>query len=333
MSTLSLLLVPVLPAAEPVTAPAPTVDIRKAAEKSLAFLEKSSAAWRADRKCVTCHQVPFTIWALNEAKSHGIKVDTAKLDDLTKWAFDFCVTNEDKGQKTGGFHLTTVDMIFSQSSVSPRDDATKAYPFFESLFAKRQQANGAWKEGNQVKIAGAEKEAEEVDTMWTLLGIRTLERLGDKLPAETRKALSTEREKAAVYLKDAKPGKRIDWLALRMLTARADGDKTREAELLTELRKQQNADGGWGFIRGGTSYPHTTGECLYALSAAGVGGDDPAIKKATKYLVDSQQGNGSWKATSRAAFSTKPDKINDITIHWGTAWATIGLVRTLPVGK
>ena len=206
-------------------------------------------------------------------------MDSAKLDDLTKWAFDFCVSNEDKGEKTGGFHLTMVDMVLSQGVASQREDATKAYPFFESLFAKRQQANGAWKEGNQVKIAGAEKEAEEVDTMWTLLGIRTLERLGDKLPAETRKALAAEREKATAYLKDAKPGKRIDWLALRMLVAREAGAKDRAAELLEELRDQQNADGGWGFIRGGTSYPHTTGECLYALSVAGVGGDDPAMQE------------------------------------------------------
>src|SRR5205809_508717 len=155
MLTLTFLLVPVLPAAEPVASPTPAVDVRKAAEKGLAFLETSSANWRVDRKCVTCHQVPFTVWALNEAKGRGIKVDIAKLDDLTKWAFDFCMTNENKGEKTGGFHLTMVDMVLSQANASPRDDATKAYQFFETLFAKRQQPSGAWKEGNQEKIAGA----------------------------------------------------------------------------------------------------------------------------------------------------------------------------------
>src|SRR5436309_7069028 len=106
MFALAVLLIPTAPAADP----APR-DVRAAVEKSLSFLEKSSAAWRADRKCVTCHQVPFTIWALTDAKARGIAVDAGKLDDLTKWAFGFCTTDENKGEKTGGFHLTMVDMV------------------------------------------------------------------------------------------------------------------------------------------------------------------------------------------------------------------------------
>lgn len=325
MLNLSLLFVAILPAADP--APA---NVRKSAEKGLAYLVESSAAWRTDRKCVTCHQVPFTVWALNEAKARGLEVDSGKLDDLTKWAFDFCTTNENNGEKTGGFHLTMVAMTLSQTPAQPRADAVKAYEFFETLFAKRQQANGSWREGRQVKIAGAEREADEVDTMWTVHAIRSLERLGDKLPAEMRKRLAAEREKADTFLKDAKPGRRIDWLALRMLVANEDGDATRSAELLKELREQQNADGGWGYVRGGATYAHTTGECLYAMSVVGVANDDLAVRKAVKYLVDSQQPNGTWKSPSRESFSTKPDKTHDPAVHWGTAWATIGLVRTLP---
>jgi hypothetical protein len=33
---------------------------------------------------------------------------------------------------------------------------------------------------------------------------------------------------------------------------------------------------------------------------------------------------------SRTALAAdKPGKVNDVTIHWGTGWATIGLLRTL----
>src|SRR5439155_7180312 len=116
--------------------------------------------------------------------------------------------------------------------------------------------DGSWREGNQVKVAGAEREADEVDTMWTVLAIGALQRLGDKLPAETAKALAAERSKALAFLKDAKPGKRIDWVALRALVARETGTPGEAAALLKELRGLQNADGGWGFVRGGASYPH-----------------------------------------------------------------------------
>src|SRR4051794_11701110 len=144
MFALALLLVPTAPAADP--APAGK-DVRAAVEKSLSFLEKSSAAWRADRKCVTCHQVPFTIWALNDARARGLAVDAGKLDDLTKWAFDFCTTAENEGQKTGGFHLTMVDMVLSQATAAPREGAVKAYALVAPLFAKRQKADGAGRGG------------------------------------------------------------------------------------------------------------------------------------------------------------------------------------------
>jgi hypothetical protein len=325
MIALAVLLIPTAPAADP----APK-DVRAAVEKSLPFLEKSSAAWRADRKCVTCHQVPFTIWALNDAKARGLAVDAARLDDLTGWAFDFCTTAEHEGQKTGGFHLTMVDIVLSQTAAAPRDDAGKAYARFETLFAKRQKPDGSWREGNQVKLAGAEREADEVDTMWTLLALRALDRLGDKLPPDTRKGLAAERDKALGFLRDARPGKRIDWLALRMMVAQEYETPAKAAELLKELRGQQGADGGWGYVRAGASYPHTTGEVLYALSRTGVPADDPVVRRAAKYLLDTQQPDGSWKALSRQAFSTKPDKMTPISVHWGTAWATIGLLSTLP---
>lgn len=334
MFALTLYLSAIVPAAE--AAPMPREislaphRTRQAVEKSLAFLEKSSATWRTDKKCVTCHQVPFTIWALNEAKDHKVEVPPAKVDDLTRWAFDFCVTNENKGEKTGGFHLTMVDMILSQANSPVREDAIKAYSAFEPLLAMRQKEDGSWREGNQVRLTGGEHEADEVDTMWTVLAIHSLERLGDRLPAKTLKALTAQREKAMGFLKDAKPGKRMDWLALQMLLARETNKADRCRELEKELRSLQNRDGGWGFVRDGASYPHVTGECLFALSVVGLTANDHAVKRAGTYLLGTQQPDGSWKALSRASFSTKPDKINEITIHWGTAWATIGLLRTLP---
>ena len=317
-------MVPTAPAADPASA---VKDVRPAVEKGLAFLEKSSAACGADRKCVTCHQVPFTIWALNEGKARGLPVDAGKLDDLTKWAFDFCTTNEHDGQKTGGFHLTMVDMVLAQADAAPRDDARKAYALFETLFAEPPEAGRLVAGGNQVKLAGAEGEADEVDTMWTLLALRALNRLGDKLPPKTRKGLTAETDKALGFLTDGKPGKRIDWLALRTLVAH-EYATPKAAQSLKELRGEQSADGGWGYVRAGTSYPHTTGEVLYALSRMGVPADDPAVRRAMMYLLDTQQPDGSWKALSRQAFSTRPDKVTPVSVHWGTAWAAIGLLST-----
>lgn len=334
MFTLPLLVAAVAPGVDVAPAPraaeASPAEVRAAAGKALAFLEASSAAWRADKKCVTCHQVPFTIWALTEARGRGFAVDAKKLDDLTAWAFDFCATNEYEGKKTGGFHLTSVFLVLSQQGTPPRADALKTYPFFETLFAQRQLASGAWREGNQVKLPGAEREADEVDTMWTLLALRELERHDAALPPDTLRGLAAEREKARAFLNDAKAGRRTDWLALRALVAHDHGPVPRPAAALVELRALQNADGGWGYVRGGESDPHTTGECLYALTALGAPADDPAVRRALVYLLRTQRADGSWESRSRQAFATRPDKVNEVTSHWGSGWATIGLLRTLP---
>lgn len=204
------------------------------------------------------------------------------------------------------------------------------YPFFETLFAKRQLVNGSWREGNQVKLPDATREADEVDTMWTLLAIRELDRLGDKLPAATRAGLTVERDKGLAFLEAAKPGRRMDWLALRGLVARAYGTAAEADALVAELRGVQNADGGWGYVRGGESYPHTTGECLFALSAAGADGGDAAVRRAWRYLLAAQRPDGAWDCRTRESFASQPAKENDVTVHWGTGWAALGLVRTLP---
>jgi hypothetical protein len=332
MFTLPLVLA-ALPSAEPAPQPraaeVSAAEVRRAVERGLPFLEKSSAAWRSERKCVTCHQVPFGVWALTEGKARGFAVDAARLDDLTAWAFDFCATDQNKGEKTGGFHLTSAFMVLSQTGAA-RDDALKVYPLFETFFARRQKPDGSWREGRQIRIQGAQREADEVDTMWTLLAIRSLERLGDKLPAETRTGLAAERDKGLAFLKDAKPGRRPDWLALRVLVAKEYGTPERATELLRELVALQNADGGWGYVRDGESYAHTTGECLHCLGVMGLGEADPAVRKAWKYLVRTQQPAGWWHAPSRETFSTAPNKVHDPSVHWGTAWVTIGLLQTLP---
>jgi hypothetical protein len=304
MYVLSFLLA-ALPAAEVAPSPRPGVvsaaDVRRAVERSLPFVEKSSATWRSERKCVTCHQVPFAVWALTEAKSRGVAVDEAKLDDLTGWAFNTCATNED---------ASTTFMVLSQSANAPRADALKTYEQFERLFAKRQKPDGSWREGRQIRIEGAQREADDVDTMWTLLAIKSLNRLGDKLSADTRKGLASERDRGLAYLKAAKPDKRTDWLALRVLVAKEYETPQRAKQLLSELRAEQNADGGWGYVRGGES--------------------DPAVRKAWKYLVNTQQAAGCWQCRTRETFSTKPELVRPTSIHWGTAWATIGLLHTLP---
>jgi hypothetical protein len=320
-----------LAALQPAPPPAPAA-VRASAERGLAFLYRSSAAWQEKRNCVSCHQVPFTLWAHHEAKRRGLPVDAAKLADMDEFAFEFCTTNKtDKGELTGGFHLTMVDMILAHESAPKAKPVLAAYEFFVPILARRQSPEGWWKEGNQVSVKGASREANEVDTMWTVLALAELEAMAE-LPEKARKDAAAMREKALAWLKDAKAGTRVDWLALRLLVGRRFGKSDGGKEWLDRLLAAQNKDGGWPFVRGDASHPHTTGECLYALARAGVGGDHPAVRQACGYLLGTQQKDGSWRAGSRKEYESPGAKqrVYDITNHWATGWATTGLIVTLP---
>jgi hypothetical protein len=320
--------------APPEQQPPSEAQVREAVSKSLPFLSQSSEAWRANRKCVTCHQVPFTLWSLHEAQRRGFAVDLAKLDDLTDWSFNFCATNKYKDEFTGGFHLTMVFMILAHESAPKSKKTLDAEAFFEPIIARRQAADGSWKEGNQISVKGAEREAKEVDTLWTVLALGALEDQGGALPEKTRQSAAAMRVKALAWLKDAKPTTRVDWQALRVLVERRFGKAEHEKEGLDRLFAMQNKDGGWPFVQGDESTPHTTGEVLYVLSRLGVGPDHPAVRRACKYLVDGQEKDGSWKAYSRSGFASEnPKKVYAISNHWGSGWATIGLLATLPVNN
>jgi hypothetical protein len=323
---------------------ASAAQVRQAVGRSLPYLLASSEEWRRSKACATCHQVPFTLWGFQEARAHGIDLEPERARDLRAWAFDFCLTDgiRDKdgkpiknGKRTGGYLATMVDIILAHQTAAPDKPMVAASDLFMSLIAAQQRPDGSWLNGRSIGLKGGKEEIEErteVDTMWTLLALSTLGERGDALDPQTRSLLASARAKGLARVKNAVPGRRIDWLALRLLIERRYGDKSKARQWRQALLKQQNPDGGWPFVKQGPSHAAVTGEVLYALNVAGMKCDEPAVRRAVKYLLDTQQRDGSWHAVSREDFVPgRPAKVSAVTVHWGTGWATIGLLRTLPL--
>ncbi len=58
-------------------------DDKEAIRKGLAYVETKSLTWLRQRKCASCHHVPFMVWAQREARQRGFKIDDKALQEAT----------------------------------------------------------------------------------------------------------------------------------------------------------------------------------------------------------------------------------------------------------
>ncbi|MCA9020956.1 MAG: hypothetical protein KDA74_12490, partial [Planctomycetaceae bacterium] len=71
-----------------------------------------------------------------------------------------------------------------------------------------------------------------------------------------------------------------------------------------------------------------TGMALYALLEAGVDRQDATVKRAQQFLVSTQRPDGSWPV--KGTKEKKKANVEETAVYWGTCWAVIGLVESLP---
>jgi hypothetical protein len=343
MFTLSMLVLALPFAGQPAAEPVPASTLaRKAVERSLPHLMEEGLKWKArtftpkKTQCISCHHISLAVWAHHDAAAQGFAVDQHKLDTLSDWMIDFSSAKKYPDEMVDGF-LDTV--LLASESGTRSAQHRKAFELFQQMMAKQQRTDGSWMRQDSPNEPGfaiippgakkddtAKREAQEVDTMWALLGLNVLHRLGNDLTPTAQEQLGKQRSAALAFLKKAQGGTRSDWLAFRMLIERDLGDKANASHWRKVLVDQQNKDGGWGLVRGDASHIVVTGQALYALGMDGVRNDEAVVQRAWHYLVKVQRKDGSWTASSRVI----ADHRNYVTDNFGTAWATLGLIRTLP---
>ena len=217
----------------------------------------------------------------------------------------------------GGGLDTMAQLLLAGTYAAEGDDE-----FSASLRARilgMQNKDGSWAAGGQIgRMNRSPAEATETTTLWTLLA----------LSEAADEAAKPGIDRARAFLNGTKPGRLLEGIAVRLLLEKSDA-------AMKELGGRQNADGGWASIQGGTSDALATGQALYALGRTGLAGSGASIGRARAYLVDTQGENGSWTVAPLSLTSpeTKPERLKRLeTIYpfWGSAWAVIGLARTLP---
>src|SRR5262245_3813372 len=306
---------------------------RAAAERGLAFLEKDAAKWRVDRKCATCHHGTLTVWALCEAKAQGYPVAPDTLADMATWTRERLKDLDKPRDNRPGWNMVNSPAVYlavmaqavpGQTAI-PAEELTR----IAGHLVRHQEAGGSW----AWSLAPAPNrpppffESDEVVTVLAEVA------LGPHVPADpkTKSDARSSREKATAWLAKAKPTETTQALAVRLFRDVRAGQSAKDLRAgIDQLIARQNVDGGWGQDKGLPSDAYATGQALYFLSQAGVKPVRAELQRGVSYLVATQKDDGSWPMKSRAHPGAEPFK-NPVPItHFGSAWATLGLLRSAP---
>jgi len=323
--------VPVAASPEPSSGePASTEKTQLAIERALHFMVSDVAKWRSEKGCATCHHGALSVWVLHEAAGRGYAVDTKAVAEITHWAKDRFVPRLGKPRDSRpGFNLVSVPGIYfglmSQTlPVLSRDEVN----LVASHLANHQEDDGAW------LMPPAKNGAPPVWESPETLALQAYLAWEPSVSADPKaaEAASAARRKAAEWLDKTKPTETTQSTALRLLLDIRTGKPAADIKKkVAALLGRQNSDGGWSPAVDLPSDAYATGQTMWALSFSDLDRDDAAIRRAVSFLVSSQREDGSWPMTSRnhsGVETTRKPIRNPMPItYFGSAWATLGLVR------
>ena len=109
------------------------------------------------------------------------------------------------------------------------------------------------------------------------------------------------------------------------MIAQLGGDKTRLAAGIAYLRQTQREDGSW-FGRWGVNYIYGTWSALAGLNGAGLGADDPAMKRGADWLMAIQNPDGGWGENCDSYKLDYKGHEPAPSTASQTAWALLGLM-------
>jgi squalene-hopene/tetraprenyl-beta-curcumene cyclase len=298
-------------AADPGTADAH----RQVLERAIGFMDGAGAELERGESCINCHHAPLRAWAVSEAAAAGLPVDAELLRATTEEQVSQLLELKDAYRaQQWGHSLASLFVIGATEAKSAALGGDTVGRLREIIVAE-QAADGSWHPaqqfGNQRR---PKRDANQAQTLWSLLALAGIEPDGQPSAAHRR---------AAEWLDATEPGTTIDVRALRLAAELRFGTPERSGELLAELIASQQADGGWGWQPDDASDAWATGMALYALDLAGAAAPAAAVQSARDFLASTQREDGSWLVEGRLTGNS------DMSSYFGTAWAIIGLSRTL----
>lgn len=308
--------------------PAPE-KIRAAINRSIPLLEKGTQGSAEQRKCFTCHNQAVPVFALVEARNHGIAINEENLQRQLQHTAAHLERGKKKyleGSGQGGkvFMAGYALWMLEVGGRTP-DETTAAVTGF--LLQYQKQANHWTHPGSRPPSSGSEFAT-------TYVALRGLAAFGTE---EQKTRIEARSAAAGKWLLSEKPAETEDRVfrlrTLKYVTAK----KQVVQQAVQELLDSQRNDGGWAQTAQMKSDAYATATVLVALlEAEKTSSDASFVRRAVQYLIDAQQDDGSWHVVTRAkpfqtyyesGFPHGKDQFISIT---ASGWATLALLLALP---
>lgn len=316
----------------------------QAARLSLKLIQASMMEFNRNTSCVSCHQEGLGRIATGCALTHGFPTDQA-------------VEGAESGRINGmlaamkPLHLaalqnphvmmqvplieinevTTIDSWLLAGMAAHKQRADGATGAMAMVLARQQSPDGSW------SFSVPREPMQSSFFTFTALAARSLSVYAPKSDtAEVNKRLS----RAKKWLLHS-PAKDSEDRASRLLGLKwVSASVADRRKAMNAILADQRPDGGWSQLPTLQSDAYATGQALYAMhEGGGLPVTSPAYKRGVRFLLRTQDRQGSWFVNKRAIAANNyfdagfPYGSSQFASFNGTCWATMALMETTGAQK
>ena len=273
--------------AKPVRLSDQPADTRAAITRSMQLLERTSDQFFHKSGCFACHEQPPAEFAAAAARAKGIPVDEkASLDRQWQTMLTMNPVQLEGAAALGG---ADNNLYAVEALVRAGYPANHTTDLLAANLAASQGGDGGW------HLPGYSRSPlQDSDFSRTAMAMRALRTYGTPgRQSEMKERIARGKQ----WLLHAQPVILED-MDMRLVGVAAAGASAAELRKLAEpILALQRSDGGWAQRQGFPSDAYATGMTLWALNEAGVMRPDP---KGVKFLLGTQNADGSWHVATRA---------------------------------
>lgn len=301
--------------------------VQAALDRALVRVQSAAENYPSRRDCFSCHHQTLPVAAMVAARRAGADIDAGLLAATVEFSADSLRTRfEDlrRGSGIGGRAMTVSYGLWTfREPDRPADDLSEV---MVSFLLKTQEADGRWTANSN------RPPLEDSEVMATVLSALGLDRYAtpDQRP-EAGKAIDSARN----WLGSVKPVSQEDRNARLWGLWSLEAGDCRWMEASREALAAQRPDGGWSQRDDMCSDAYATGQTLALLHLTGLPSDDRQFVSGIRYLLDSQEPDGSWRVETRSRpvqeffDNGDPHGRSQFLSTAATCWAAIALAGAL----